>query len=172
MVYVGMDVHSKTTTFCLYDPGAEPSRQYRYMTRPTTAKEIEAVLEPLGGDCRIAYEVGTQAQWVADIVRPLALDVQVANPSRIPWLFRSGKKNDRADAKKLATLLYLDQLPFGAFAVAGRFGLAGDDRLSSYHWSRDGPCARIRSVRSCVRLPYDVRTAVVGRTKGGPGCGR
>ena len=111
MVYVGMDVHSKTTTFCLYDPGAEPSRQYRYMTRPTTAKEIEAVLEPLGGDCRIAYEVGTQAQWVADKVRPLALDVQVANPSRIPWLFRSGKKNDRGDAKKLATLLYLDQLP-------------------------------------------------------------
>ena len=111
MVYVGMDVHSKTTTFCLYDPEAKARRQYRTVTRATTASSFRAVLRPLGGRCRVAYEVGTQAQWVAQIVRPLAADVQVANPSRIPWLFRDGKKNDRVDAKKLATLLYLDQLP-------------------------------------------------------------
>jgi transposase len=41
----------------------------------------------------------------------LAAEVQVANPSRIPWLFRDSKKNDRLDARKLATLLYMNQLP-------------------------------------------------------------
>jgi transposase len=55
--------------------------------------------------------VGTPAQWVASVVRPLAAQVEVANPSRIPWLFRDGRKNDRLDAKKLSTLLYLKQLP-------------------------------------------------------------
>ena len=55
--------------------------------------------------------MGTQAQWVARIVRPRAAKVHVANPSRIPWLFRDGRKNDRLDAKKLATLVALDQLP-------------------------------------------------------------
>jgi transposase len=35
----------------------------------------------------------------------------VANPSQIPWLFRDSKKNDKLDARKLATLLYLRQLP-------------------------------------------------------------
>jgi transposase len=45
------------------------------------------------------------------VVRALAAEVQVANPSRIPWLFREGRKNDRLDARKLATLLYLQQLP-------------------------------------------------------------
>ncbi len=111
MVYVGMDVHSKTTTFCLHDPELKGRRSFRTMTRPTTAQAYRSVLKPLGGDCRVAYEVGTQAQWVAQIVRPLAVEVQVANPSRIPWLFRSGKKNDRIDAKKLAILLAMDQLP-------------------------------------------------------------
>ena len=45
------------------------------------------------------------------VVRPLAGEVQVANAARIPWLFREGRKNDRLDARKLATLLYLRQLP-------------------------------------------------------------
>lgn len=111
MVYVGMDVHSKTTTFCLHDPEAKGRRQYRTVTRLTTAEAIRSVLEPLGGDCKVAYEVGTQAQWVAQIVRPLAAEVKVANASRIPWMFRSGKKNDQIDARKLAILLAMDQLP-------------------------------------------------------------
>ncbi len=55
--------------------------------------------------------MGTQAQWIATIVRPPATEVQVANPSRIPWLFRAGRNNDSTDARKLATLLYLNQLP-------------------------------------------------------------
>lgn len=111
MVYIGMDVHQRSTTFCVFDPTAEKGRQYRTLTCPTTAEAIRAVLEPYDGQCRVAFEVGTQAQWIAGIVRPLATEVQVANPSRIPWLFRDGRKNDRLDARKLATLLYLDQLP-------------------------------------------------------------
>ena len=37
------------------------SRQHRCVTRPTTARKIQAVREPLGGRCQVAYEVGTQA---------------------------------------------------------------------------------------------------------------
>lgn len=111
MVYIGMDVHQSSTTFCLFDPSEGPKGRYRTVTRPTTAEEISAVLRPFDGNCQVAYEVGTQAQWIATIVRPLAGEVQVANPSLIPWLFRSGRKNDRLDARKLATLLYLNQLP-------------------------------------------------------------
>jgi transposase len=81
------------------------------VTRPTTAEHIAVVLRPFEGECKVAYEVGTQAQWIASIVRPLAKEVKVANPSQIPWLFRAGRKNDRLDARKLATLLYLNQLP-------------------------------------------------------------
>ena len=111
MVYIGMDVHQKSTVFCFFDPAAEESRQHRTVTRPTTEEAIGETLAPLGGQCQVAFEIGTQAQWIASIVRPLAAEVQVANPSRIPWLFRDGRKNDRIDAYKLVTLLYLRQLP-------------------------------------------------------------
>ena len=111
MIYIGMDVHPQSTTFCLFDPATEKRRQYRTVTRPTTAEAIREVLAPLERQCQVAFEVGTQAQWIAQIVRPLAGEVQVANASRMPWLFRDGRKNDKLDARKLATLLYLKQLP-------------------------------------------------------------
>jgi transposase len=111
MIFVGMDVHYKMTSCCLFDPSLPAERQYRNVTCETTAKSIGEVLLPLGRDCKVAFEVGTQTQWIASIVRPLAREVQVANPSRIPWLFRDGRKNDRLDARKLAILLYMDQLP-------------------------------------------------------------
>lgn len=111
MLYIGMDVHQDHTVFCLFDPAAEPAQQYRYVKVPTTQEDLERVLRPLAGCCKLAFEVGLMAQWVAQIVRPLAAEVQVVNPSRMPWLFRDGRKNDRLDAYKIVHLLYLNQLP-------------------------------------------------------------
>lgn len=111
IVNVGLDVHVEKTTVCFLDPGADGGGRPRTRTVPTTREGLESALRPLFGCCRVAFEVGPQAQWVASIVRPLAAEVQVANPSRIPWLFRDGRKNDKLDACKLATLLALDQLP-------------------------------------------------------------
>ena len=53
----------------------------------TTAEGFRRVLEPLAGRCEAVYEVGPMAQWV----RPYAVKVTVANPSRIRWLFREGR---------------------------------------------------------------------------------
>ena len=111
MLCVGIDVHMKNSVLDFFDPAAEPARRHRTLTVPTTQQGLESALKPLAGQCRVAFEVGPAAQWVAGVVRPLATDVQVANPSQTPWLYRSGKKNDRIDARKLATLLYLNQLP-------------------------------------------------------------
>lgn len=111
MLEIGMGVHVDSTTFHLYEPEAEPKLQHRTLTTPTDRESIEAVLRPFNGQCRIAFEVGTQSQWLASVIRPLAAQVQVANPSRMPWLFRDGRKNDRIDAFKLAKLLHLNELP-------------------------------------------------------------
>ena len=95
MVYIGMDVHQKSTTFCIFDPSKERAERYRTLKRTTDQEAFDEVLGPFRRRCKVTFEVGTQAQWVASIVRPLAVEVQVANPSRIPWLFRDGRKNDR-----------------------------------------------------------------------------
>lgn len=111
MVCVGMDVHKDFTVVDIFDPDAPKKDQHRTQRVPTTKAGLSSVLEPLKSQCRVAVEVGTQTQWVASVVRPLAAEVQVANPSQVPWLFRSGKKTDRIDAQKLAILLSLNQLP-------------------------------------------------------------
>jgi transposase len=111
LVYIGMDVHQKSSTLCVLNPKVPGQGRHRTMRCDTTAKDLERVLKEYAGRCKIVFEVGTQAQWIASIVRPFAIEVQVANGSRMPWLFRDGRKNDRVDAKKLATLLYLDEVP-------------------------------------------------------------
>ncbi|MCB9851476.1 MAG: IS110 family transposase [Phycisphaerales bacterium] len=111
MLYVGMDVHLLSTTICIFDPTADERRRYRTVKVPTTAEAIRGVLEPLNGDCKAVFEIGPHAQAIMAIVKPLAADVLVANPSLIPWLFRDGRKNDKIDARKLVTLLYLNQVP-------------------------------------------------------------
>ena len=111
MLIIGMDVHKDSTVMCLLNPQAPREHRFRHVTVATTREGLESVLRPLAGQCRVVFEVGAQAQWVASIVRPLAAEVQVANPSRMPWLFRDGRKNDKLDARKLATLLHIDQVP-------------------------------------------------------------
>jgi transposase len=111
MIFVGIDVHCKNSVICFLDPQLPPGQQCRTVTCPTTPADFARRLRPLEGKCKIAFEVGTQTQWLAGIFRPLAAEVQVANPGKIPWLFRDRRKNDALDAHKLATLLYLGQLP-------------------------------------------------------------
>ena len=65
MVYIGMDLHQPSTTFCLFNPAAPKGRQYRTLRRPTTLEAIKEVLRPHEGGCQVAFEVGTQAQWIA-----------------------------------------------------------------------------------------------------------
>ena len=145
MIHIGMDVHQSSTTFCLLDSTKEKAGRFRTITRPTTAEAIGEVLAPFERQCEVVFEVGTQAQWIASIVRPLAKEVKVANPSQIPWLFRAGRKNDRLDARKLATLLYLNQLPTVHLPAADMaaftplFNTTGQPAISlPLHWSEAG----------------------------------
>src|SRR5262245_50072723 len=108
MLHVGIDGHQKSSVVDIFDP---VTQRHFVKTVPTTAAGLRGILAPLAGDCSVVYEVGTMAQWMMQQIRPLAARVQVANPSRIPWLFRDGRKNDRLDARKLAILGYLDQVP-------------------------------------------------------------
>ncbi len=49
--------------------------------------------------------------YVHDQLSRVAKRVVVAHPGQTRLIFRGKRKNDRIDAKKLATLLFLDQVP-------------------------------------------------------------
>jgi transposase len=59
----------------------------------------------------VCFEASTGCGWLCDRLLPLACRVEVAHPGHLRLIYRAKKKNDRIDAHKLATLLFLGQVP-------------------------------------------------------------
>jgi transposase len=60
---------------------------------------------------RVVIEICSIAGWICDLVRALAIELQVANPADERWQWRKVKqKNDRRDALKAAQLSAVNQL--------------------------------------------------------------
>ncbi len=106
--FIGMDVHRKHTVACIYDPA---SGSARYETLPTDEDRLAEFVKSQPGQVRLAFEVSGLAGRLHDRLRPLVEDLQVANPSQTPWIYRTPTKTDRIDARKLAVLMSLGQLP-------------------------------------------------------------
>ena len=87
MLHIGIDVHQKSSVFNVFDPTEGEGGTHRSLKVETTGEGFRQVLEPLAGRCEVVFEVGPMAQWVAALVRPHAVKLTVANPSRIRWLF-------------------------------------------------------------------------------------
>ena len=49
--------------------------------------------------------------WVYDFLKPYAVDLKVAHPEMLKAITTAKKKNDRADAEKIADLLRVNLLP-------------------------------------------------------------
>lgn len=106
--FIGMDIHRQQTVACIYDP---VRRTEQYAVLATKEEELVAFLKRQPGPCRVAFEVNGLAGRLYDRLRPLVDDLQVANPSQTPWIYRTPVKTDRLDAKKLAVLMSVGQLP-------------------------------------------------------------
>lgn len=104
MKYVGFDVHKATTVVAVLD-GA--GRVVMRVEIPTTEHGILGFLETLRGTIEVAFEEGTQAQWLHDLIQPLVSSVTVFR-----GLPRAPKrsKSDRIDALEIARRLRLDEL--------------------------------------------------------------
>jgi transposase len=60
------------------------------------------------GRARIAIEVGTHSPWVGRLLRNLGHEMIVANPKQVKLITESGRKDDRLDAQRLASLARID----------------------------------------------------------------
>ena len=102
--YLALDVHQATCTFTVRDPGG------RILERgvvTTTARDLVALLHRFGQNLHVAFEEGTQAQWLHDLLLPHCAKLVVCNPRET----RAKKnKSDRIDADQLSELLRLGTL--------------------------------------------------------------
>jgi len=102
--YVGIDVHQATLVVAVLSADGKLVFE---STVATKREAIEQVLRGLTGRVWVAFEEGTQAQWLHDVITPLVEHVVVCNPRET----RQGEnKSDRIDARKLADKLRLNAL--------------------------------------------------------------
>jgi hypothetical protein len=97
--YIGMDVHQATMSVAVRD-----SRGNLVMEAivETKAETILQFIRGLRGSLSVTFEEGTWATWLHDLLQPHVTRVVVCDP-RKNALLKVGNKNDRIDARKLAT---------------------------------------------------------------------
>ena len=112
MVFVGMDLHKKTTTMVALSQDGRPVERYRVRS---SAEGLRCAL----GDLRersdepisVTLEATGSWYWAVDVLEELGVDVHLANPHKVRIIAESTIKNDRVDARALAHLTRLGWLP-------------------------------------------------------------
>ncbi|MBU1274236.1 MAG: IS110 family transposase [Proteobacteria bacterium] len=100
MIYVGMDIHKKTTTFCAVDEAGQVIR------RGTVSSGEAGWLGIMGhwsrGEAAVALETGSMTWWVVDVLREAGIEPVVVDARQFKMIADSKKKSDRHDARALA----------------------------------------------------------------------
>lgn len=108
MLYVGLDVHYRTTTCCIL---GEDGRPVKTQTLKGPWHKTVAYLRSLKDDLAVCFEASVGYGPLYEALVGFCKRVQVAHPGDLRLIFRSKRKNDRVDAQKIAKLLYLDEVP-------------------------------------------------------------
>lgn len=108
--YIGFDMDSKKTVCCVVEAG----KKDRYATISSDVGSMRKFLqaERRGGyRVELVFEISGQAGFIYDSLMDCVDDIKVANPSKMTWIYRTAKKNDRIDARKMAVLLSIGEIP-------------------------------------------------------------
>ena len=103
MIYVGMDIHKKTTTFCAIDEEGKLAK------RGKVPSDEDGWLGIVGNwpidDVQVALETGAMTWWVVDVLREAGIEPVVVDARQFKLIADSKKKSDRRDARTLAEAL-------------------------------------------------------------------
>jgi transposase len=139
--YIGLDVHQATISAVVLDSTGKLVMESILETKAATILQF---VHGLRGSLQVTLEEGTCAAWLHDLLKPHVAKVLVCDP-RKNALLKSGNKNDRIDARKLADLL--------------RSGL-----LSAVYHGENGLRALKELARSYLAVTQDL-TRVMNRLK-------
>jgi len=104
--YIGMDVHQATVSAAVRDRNGNLLMECILETKADTLLEF---VQGLHGTLSLAFEEGTLAAWLHDLLKPHVNRVVVCD-SRKAARLRDGNKSDRIDARNLSELLRTNQL--------------------------------------------------------------
>ena len=106
--YIGLDIHKKIIAYCIKAiDGSLIDRGKIRADRQSLGAWVQGLQVPWIG----AMEATIFTGWVYDFLRPHAIALKVAHPEMLKAITAAKKKNDRADAEKIADLLRVNLLP-------------------------------------------------------------
>lgn len=108
MYYVGLDVHTKRSTYCILDGNG---KKVKSATVRGPWDKVLFALTLVPKPFAVCFEASTGYGYLHRRLSAMAEKVVVAHPGQLRLIFRSKRKNDRVDAEKLAKLLFLDEVP-------------------------------------------------------------
>lgn len=108
MKYVGLDISQRWIFVCILNAQGKVVKEFKVAN---DGSQLLERLDGMKGPLSICYEASCGYGHLHDQLKRLARRILVAHPGRLRLIFQSRQKNDRVDARKLATLLFLDQVP-------------------------------------------------------------
>ena len=96
---IGIDLGDKLSRYCIVNQDGEAVEEGSFRN------QVSSIEKHFGGQRRrIALEAGAQSAWISRELKRLGHEVMVANARELKWITCSDRKNDPADARKLALL--------------------------------------------------------------------
>jgi transposase len=108
--FIGFDIDNKKTVACVVQKGQKD----RFATLPSQVQALRQFLQhekEKGHQVHLTFEISGQAGFLYDELLPHVDSITVSNPSKMTWIYRTAKKNDRLDARKQAVLLSIGEIP-------------------------------------------------------------
>lgn len=106
--FIGLDVHWRHTNVCILKADGTVFRQLRLQG---DWEQIPRLLAELEGPLAVCFEASCGYGYLYELLSRVAARVVVAHPGQLRLIFRSKRKHDRVDARKLAQLLLVDFVP-------------------------------------------------------------
>lgn len=108
--YIGFDVDSKKTVVCVVQKGQKD----KFTTLKTDIELMKKFLQKQhkpDEKLHLTFEISGEAGYRHDALADFVDDITVSNPTKMTWIYRTSKKNDRIDARKQAILLSIGEVP-------------------------------------------------------------
>ena len=102
---IGLDMGDRYTRYSILDQASgEPVGSGRIRTTPMGMEQF------LGSypQARVVLEVGTHSRWANQVAQDNCLEVLVANPRKLSFIYQNNRKSDAVDAEALARVGRMD----------------------------------------------------------------
>ena len=156
MLYVGIDLHRKSSQLAVVNDAGELVRSRRVRSRP---EEVWRVFGELPGEESVeaVFEATFGYGWLADLLADAGIRAHMAHPLATKAIAAGRVKNDKVDAAMLAQLLRANLLPEGWIARPWKRGRPGAWCGREPRWSGCDRGSRARSMRYWQTLLSDQR---------------